>query len=552
MAAAGELERGRACWARGEWREAYELLASARRSGPLRGDDLELLATAAYMRGRDSEYLEQLEHAHHAHLEAGETARATRTAFWLGMQLMLAGETGRGTGWLGRAQRLLERAPGDRVERGYLMLPLAFQREAEGDLDAAAAVARDAAAVAERFGDSDLFALALHLRGHLLVKAGRVADGVVLFDEAMLVVTSDELSPIVCGIVYCGVILGCQDAYEPGRAREWTAALARWCERQPDMVSFSGRCHVHRAEIMHLQGAWSDALEEARRASARAAQGNHRGALAEAAYVQGEVHRLSGRSGPAEEAYREASRYGRDPQPGLALLRVAQGDVDAAAVAIRRALSETSAGPKRARLLPACVEIEIADGDIEAAARACDELAEIAGHDDVGVLGAIAAQMRGAVALATGDPTSALTALRGAWRVWEEIDAPYEAARARELIGKACRALGDEDAAGLELEAARRAFADLGAPVDVERVDALVGAAGGGDGAAGSGGSAGLTPRELEVLRLVACGQTNKEIAAELVLSRRTVDRHVSNIFAKLRVSSRAAATAYAYEHGLV
>jgi DNA-binding CsgD family transcriptional regulator len=391
----------------------------------------------------------------------------------------------------------------------------------------------------------------MHLQGHLLIAAGRVPEGLGLLDEAMVVLTSDELSPIVCGIVYCGVILSCQEAYDPRRAQEWTAALARWCERQPEMVSFSGRCHVHRAEIMHLQGAWSDALDEARRASARAAEGNHRGALAEAAYVQGEVHRLRGRPGPAEEAYREASRYGRDPQPGLALLRLAQGDVDAAAVAIRRALSENSEGPKRARLLPACAEIMVAAGDLDAATGACDELAEIAGGRDVGVLGAIVAQTRGALDLAAGDPGAALAGLRQAWRVWEEIDAPYEAARVRELIGAACRALGDGDAAGLELEAARRAFEELGAPVDVARVDALAGG-GGGLGAAGAGGPDGLTPRELEVLRLVAAGQTNKAIADELVLSRRTVDRHVSNIFAKMRVSSRAAATAYAYEHKLV
>jgi ATP/maltotriose-dependent transcriptional regulator MalT len=551
MPAVGDLERGRESWARGEWRAAYELLASAHASAPLGAEDLELLATAAYMRGRDPEYLENLERAHQARLDAGETRRATLTAFWLGMQLMLAGETGRGSGWLGRAQRLLEQEPDDCVERGYLMLPRAFQREAAGDLDGGAAIAADAAAAAERFGDRDLLALSMHLQGHLLIAAGRVPEGLGLLDEAMVVLTSDELSPIVCGIVYCGVILSCQEAYDPRRAQEWTAALARWCERQPEMVSFSGRCHVHRAEIMHLQGAWSDALDEARRASARAAEGNHRGALAEAAYVQGEVHRLRGRPGPAEEAYREASRYGRDPQPGLALLRLAQGDVDAAAVAIRRALSENSEGPKRARLLPACAEIMVAAGDLDAATGACDELAEIAGGRDVGVLGAIVAQTRGALDLAAGDPGAALAGLRQAWRVWEEIDAPYEAARVRELIGAACRALGDGDAAGLELEAARRAFEELGAPVDVARVDALAGG-GGGLGAAGAGGPDGLTPRELEVLRLVAAGQTNKAIADELVLSRRTVDRHVSNIFAKLRVSSRAAATAYAYEHKLV
>jgi DNA-binding CsgD family transcriptional regulator len=296
------------------------------------------------------------------------------------------------------------------------------------------------------------------------------------------------------------------------------------------MVAFSGRCHVHRAEIMQLKGAWSDALEEARSAARRAALGNYRAGLGDAAYVQGEVHRLRGGFAAAEAAYREASGHGREPQPGLALLRLAQGNTGAAAA------------PERARLLPACAEIMLAAGDVEAARDACEELARIATGHEIGVLRTIAAQTQGAVELASGDPGAALVALRAAWRVWEEIEAPYEAARVRALMGAACRALGDHDAAALELEAARRAFVALGAGTDAARVEAL----------AGAGESHGLTARELEVLRLVAAGRTNKAVAAELVLSERTVDRHVSNIFTKLGVSSRAAATAYAYEHQLL
>jgi ATP/maltotriose-dependent transcriptional regulator MalT len=340
--------------------------------------------------------------------------------------------------------------------------------------------------------------------------------------------------------VYCGVILACQIAYEPRRAQEWTAALARWCESQPDMVAFSGRCHVHRAEIMQLKGAWSDALEEARCAADRAAQGSHRNALAGAAYVQGEVHRLRGAVEAAEAAYRDASRYGREAQPGLALLRLAQGNVDVAAATIRRVLGETQAPVDRVRLLPACVEIMLAAGELEAARAACDELDEAAAGHDVGVLRAIAAQARGAVDLAAGDAGAALPALRRAWRVWEEMEAPYEAARVRALMGAACRALGDHDTAALELEAARRVFAELGAGPDLAIIDG------------GAADSHGLTARELEVLRLVADGRTNKAIAAELVLSERTVDRHVSNILTKLGVASRAAATAFAYEHRLL
>jgi len=544
MPAGGELERSRECCARGAWLEAHGLLSSVDRSAPLGPEDLELLATSAYMLGRDEEYFGDLERAHQLYLDAGEMLRAARAAFWVGMQLMLAGETGRGTAWLGRGRRLVEREAEDCAEQGYLLMPLAFEREARGEFEDAAAIAGDAAAIGERFGDQDLFALAVHTQGQLLVSAGQPVRGLGLLDEAMLAVTRGELSPIVSGLVYCGVILGCQAAYEPRRAQEWTAALTRWCERQPDMVAFSGRCHVHRAEIMQLRGAWSDALEEARCAARRAAQGNHRGALAEAAYVQGEVHRLRGAFAAADESYRESSRHGRDPHPGLALLRLAQGNVDAALTSIRRVLGETTAPADRATLLPACAEIMVTAGEVESARGACAELEEIANAYEQGMLSAIAAYTRGAVELAAGDPGAALLALRGAWRVWEEIEAPYEAARARALMGAACQALNDDDAAAFELEAARRAFHELGAAVDLASLGAL--------GRGAGGGLEGLTSRELQVLRLVAAGRTNKAIAAELILSERTVDRHVSNIFAKLGVSSRAAATAHAYERRLV
>jgi ATP/maltotriose-dependent transcriptional regulator MalT len=545
MPAVEALERGRAHSARGAWRAAHAALTSADAAEPLGADDLELLATSAYMLGRDDEYLDVLARAHQRHLDDGRPRRAVRAAFWIGIQLIVSGEVGRGTGWIGRAERILEREPGDCVERGLLLMPAAFMHEARGDYDAAAAVAGQAAALAERFGDRDLCALAWHAQGHFLIGGGRIEEGLPLLDEAMVAVTTGELSPIATGIVYCGVIMACQAAHEPGRAREWTAALTRWCERQPEMVAFSGRCHVHRAEIRQLEGAWSDALEEARAAARRAASGNHRRALAEAAYIQGEVHRLRGEHDAAEEAYREAAGYGREPQPGLALLRLAQGNTAAAVAAIRRAVAETSDVPGRADLLPASAEILLAAGDVDGAQAASDELARIASGREAGVLGAMADHTRGAVALAAGDPRAALPALRRAFRVWDGLGAPYEAARARLLIGTACRALGDEDAACLELDAARDTFAALGAAGDLARVDALAGPAAG-------GGAGPLTARELQVLRLVAAGRTNKAIAAELVLSERTVDRHVSNILAKLGVTSRAAATAYAYEHTLV
>jgi DNA-binding CsgD family transcriptional regulator len=539
-----ELERGREAYSAEAWPDAYASLSAADRADPLGRADLELLATCAYMVGREAEYRELLERAHRAHLDAGDGLAALRCAFWIGVTLASHGELGRASGWLRRARRLLERQGSDRVERGYLLLPAVFEQEASGNWEAAAAMASEAAAIGERFGDPDLFALAAHEQGEILIKLGRLDEGLGLLDEAMVAVTAGELSPIVAGIVYCGVILACQGAHEVRRAREWTAALSAWCARQPDLVAFTGRCLVHRAEIMQLEGAFSEALEEARRAAERCLQGENPAAAGEACYRQAEIHRVRGDFGAAEEAYRKASRLGRQPQPGLALLRLAEGEPGAAATAIRRVVGETAEAGDRAGILPAYIEIMLAVDDVEAARSACRELESIAQGQETGALGALAAQARGAVTLASGDATGALTSLRRAWEVWQQLKAPYEAARMREAAGRACRLLGDADTAALELEAARAAYAELGASPDLARLRS--------PDERPQRHARGLTERELEVLRHLAAGETNKAIAAQLVLSERTVDRHVSNIFAKLGVSSRAAATAYAYQHRLL
>ena len=420
-----------------------------------------------------------------------------------------------------------------------------LRHEANGNWEAAYAAATEAAEIGERFDDADLLALAMHEQGLMLVKQGRVEEGLGLVDEAMVAVTTGELSPIVTGIVYCSAISGCQEVYALRRAQEWTDALTRWCEEQPEMVSFSGRCLVHRAEIMELHGAWRDALEEARRARLRCEQAKNRSAAAQAFYLQGEVHRLQGRFSAAEEAYRDASRSGFEPQPGLALLRLAQGNDDAAAAAIRRVVGETTEPLRRARVLPAYVEIMLAVGDAEKARIACRELEEISARYKSSMLSAMSAHAQGAIDLTEGDASAALLPLRRAWQMWQELEVTYEGARVRVLLALACRALGDGDTATLELAAARDVFAQLGAAPDLARVDSLTRRSAHGDGH-------GLTSRELQVLRLVAAGETNRAIAAELILSERTVDRHVSNIFNKLEVSSRAAATADAYEHQLV
>jgi DNA-binding NarL/FixJ family response regulator len=383
-------------------------------------------------------------------------------------------------------------------------------------------------------------------QGHALVRQGQTREGLRLVDETMVAVTTGELSPIVAGILYCNTIAFCQGVYELRRAREWTVALTRWCERQRDMVTHNGLCLVHRAQLMTLGGNWEAALDELRRLDERYTEGvlNQR-ALGHAAYQRGELNRLRGEFEHAEAAYRQATRLGREPQPGLALLRLAQGRGDAAAAAIRRAVGEAPQALKRAALLPAYAEIMLATGDVEAARSACHELDEIADRQGTDLLNAMAAQARGELALADANVDAALLALRRACQAWQELDAPHEAARARALLGLTCRSLGDRDTATLELEAARGVFSELGAAPALAWADSFTGRATPAD-------HHGLTARELEVLRLVAAGKTNREIASALVISERTVARHLQNIFAKLRVSSRTAASAFAFEHDLV
>ena len=540
-----DLRQGRDAHARNAWTETEEAFARADAERPLGPHDLVLWAAAAYMLGRNEDHLRRYERAHHAYVAAGETLRAASCAIWMGLHLLTSGEVGRAGGWIARSQRLVERDGRDCVERGYLLMPAAFRHQAAGDVQAAVACCAAATAIAERFGDADLFALTVHTQGQMLVDAGRVEEGLRMLDEAMVAVIAGEVGPVASGIVYCGVIVGCRAAYEPRRAQEWTAALARWCERQPDMVAFSGRCLVHRAEIMQLHGAWTEALEEARRGEARCAASGNRRAAAAAAARQGDLLRLRGELDAAEDAYRRAVSGGLEPQPGLALLRLARGDLRGAAAGIRRVLGETTDRATRAGLLPAAVEIMLAVGDLDEARRARDELGTLASGWRSDVLSAASDLARGSVALADGDADEALRALRRAWTTWSDVDAPYEAARVRVELALACRALGDEGTAALELEAAGALFTEVGAAPDAARVEQLL-------RRPASGDAHGLTARELQVLRRVAAGETNRAIAAELVLSERTVDRHVSNIFAKLGVSSRAAATAFAYEHALV
>lgn len=544
-AVSGALQSGRDAFGRQAWGEAYARLSTADRAEPLGVADLELLAIAAYLVGRDDPCEEAWTRAYHGCLALGETTRAARCAFWLGWGLFYKGQMAQCGGWFGRAQGLVDEHGRDCVERGLLLVPEAVKQLFGGDPAASLATFAEAGEVGARFADHDLGAFSRLGRGQALIRLGRLADGMALLDEAMVAVSAREVSPMVAGTVYCAVLLECRATFDVRRAQEWTAALTRWCDADPDMVPYRGQCLVHRSEVLQLHGQWSEAMDEAGRACELLSRPPPQPAAGLAYYQQGELHRLRGEVAEAEEAYRHAARWGLDPQPGLAQLRLAQGQLDAAGAALRRVLDEAGDFLARSKVLAACVETALEAGRHADARAAADELASVAAELDAPYLEAVSAQAAGAVLLAEGDARAACSTLRSAWAAWQRLEAPYEAARTRVLVGRACREMGDTDTAAIELDAARWVFERLGAAADLDRLDIL-------EAPAPARRVGGLTARELEVLALVVAGKTNREIAAVLFVSDHTVRRHIQNIFAKIGVSSRAAATAFALHHDLL
>jgi class 3 adenylate cyclase len=461
------LQDGRAASARHAWREAFALFSAADERVPLAPDDLDRLAEAAWWIGRIPECVAARERAYAAHVEAEEPAPAALTAVELARAYFQKGDRAVGLAWVNRADRLLASAP-ESVAHGYVARARSLVSfELERKLDEALHHATRALDLATRFRDRNLMAIALHDQGRIRVARGDVAEGSALMDEATVAGVSGELDPMATATIYCNTIMTCRDLADYPRAREWTEAAKRWCERQA-IAGFPGMCRVYRATVTRLRGAWTEAEDEVRRACEELRDFNV-GYLGAGLCELGEIRLRMGDLPAAEDAFRQARELGRVPEPGFSMLRRAEGKTQVALVSIRRALADESDRLPRAGLLPALVEIALAACEVEGARAAVEELDAIAQTFGTRALAAGAAAARGALLLALGDASGAARHLRKAGSLWQEIECPYEAARARLALGDAYAAEGDPDAAALELEAARTAFERLGAVLDERR-----------------------------------------------------------------------------------
>lgn len=545
-----DLDRSRAgdAVSREAWPEAYRLLRDLPDPGP---DDLDALADAAWWLCRVDESVTARQQAYRGYVSEGREREGARAAWMVFYEHHLAGHPGLAAGWLAQARRHLAGEP-ECLEHAYLALADSFLAMTRGAHEEAGTRAAELTRVATACGSVDLRAMGLQCQGDVLLAQGRVQEGLALVDQAVGAALAGELSSLFTGWIYCLALPGCYQAGDLRRAGEWAEAAVAWCSHLPAGTPFHGLCRVHRVQMLGLRGAWPEAEADAEQACVELAAYDERVA-AEVYYVAGDLHRRRGHHAAAQEAYDRAHRLGRDPQPGLALLRLAEGQVELAVAALRTALAAGVPGTlDRAWLLAAAVEVLLAAGAVEEAADRAEDLQVLAQQATAEVVTAMAATARGAVALAGAEPGAdpgadlgaGLRQLRRARELWADLHLPYEEARARMLLASAYRGTEDVDGERLELVAARRIFSRLGAEPDARRASALLGTSPGAPG--------GLSPREIEVLRLVAAGATNRRIADELVLSEHTVARHLNNIFAKLGVSSRASATAFACTHHLV
>lgn len=535
-----ELEAARAAYARRDLVAARDAYLAAQATGSLAADDLSALGDAAWWMGDVATSLSAYEEAYRRFLQGERPQDAAMSALGVAISLYLRGDDVIGSGWMSRAQRLIREQP-DGVEHGYLAYMHAESSLESGDPDATIVAAREVQELGRRHDDATLVAAGTMLEGRATVRRGDVRGGMALLDEAMLAVLTDELSPDWTGNIYCHLVEACVELADHRRAGEWTEALAAWCERMEPAVVFTGVCRVHRAQLLHLHGAWERAEAEAT-SVCKEVEGIHRRTAGEGAYALGEIRRLRGDRSGARKAYARAHERGRDPEPGLALLILAEGRADAASSAIGASLAATADTLARAHLLPAAVEIALASERLDDARASAEELDGIADEYGTSGLRANATHALGLVLLAEDKAGEALATLRAACAAWQDLDAPYEEARVRSSIAAAARLLGDDTSADLELSAAEIVFTRLGAKEDLSRLAAL---------REGTGLPDGLTAREGEVLRLVARGGSNRDVAAALFISEKTVARHLSNIFTKVGVTSRTEAAAYAFEHGL-
>ena len=537
-----DLMQARTEYETGDWSGALDVWSGVD-PADMSTDDLHDAASAAYLLGRRDASVDYEGRAFAGRQQAGDPAGAVHSCFHLAMVFGTNGETALAQGWTARADRLLDELDDEAVERGYVSVLHMYRHLSADDLPAASAAAERATRVGREHRDQDLLALGLCAQGRLTMYSGRIADGLRLLDEAMVGVAAGELTPIVFGDVYCTAIEGCQEIGEFGRVGEWTSALHRWCLAHPGLVAFSGQCSVHRGQLMQVHGAWPEALEEFASAIERYRLADSVAAVGLAECERGDVLRQRGEFDAAESAYQRSSEHGYDPQPGLALLWLARGQIESAVAAVRRLVADVSDPVAQCRLLPAAVDVLVAAGALDEARDVAARLDLVAGYVGTETLHAFAAFAAGAVELAAGDAAGALPYLRKARQLWAHAQRPYEGARVRLLTARALTAVGDQESARRELEAACATFRELSATPAAETAERLLRPA---------GHPAGLTDREVEVLRLVASGRSNMQIAGQLVLSEKTVARHLSNIFTKLDVGSRTAAAAYAYQHRLV